>query len=255
MKKLIIAVTVILAMASCKKENSMPNPVPTPAVEKKLVRDAFGGINETPSITNYTYDAQGKISSIVNDSWTFTFDFATRNSLVITARKTADNSFQGTDECTLNDKGYVVKIVSRNKAGAVVRQTDYMYNTDGNIINKKWSDAAGNDIEHVYTVTNGNMVSYQTFSHGNPGWKYQYSYDNSKMNKAQAYYTGEWAVKNLFGKGSVNLVKEIKALDATGNVTWHTEYNFETDAEGYPVKEASKNVSSGLQFVKTYTFQ
>ena len=256
MKKIIIAVTAILAMASCKKENTLSSLTPAPTAGKSIRKNIYVYNNGTPYTINYTYDAKGRITEIKEDDWWYTFNFVSASSLTITIRKTADNSLDGTRECSLNGKGYVTNIVLKNASGTITGNTVYTYNADGYVVSNKWASAlSSTGYEFKYTIADGNVVKVENFYNGTFSNTYQYSYEGNKINKSNFSYSGGWAVQNLLGKNSKNLVAATKGFDPAGNLTYDSKITYELDTDGYPVKETTDNLLTGKQSVNTYIFQ
>jgi hypothetical protein len=257
MKKVIIALIAIVAMASCKKENvtTVETPTPVPTVTKNLLKNVWVINNGTPETSIYTYNAQGKITELKEDTRTTTFNFVSATSLLTTELKNADNSVANTKECTLNDKGYLTKMVIKNPAGAVTLTYEYTYNTDGYMTNQKGTYANGSTLEFVYLITNGNMVSSKLYYDNILSNNTEYIYDNTKINKTQFGIGGYWNVPNLFGKSEKNIITESKTFNSSGTLTWHTQSTYEFDVDGYPTKQTVNYLLTGKQGVNTFTYQ
>jgi hypothetical protein len=258
MKKAIIALTAIIAMASCKKENvvTAPAPTPVPAVTKNMTKSVYVWDNGTPETQNYTYDPQGRIATIKDDNRTSTFNFVSATSLVVTAKNNADNSLYRTYECTLNDKGYVAKMIMKNPAGAVTYNYEYTYNADGYLIKQIGTFGNGSsDYELEFTIVNGNPVEIKSSNGGVFNYRGVYTYDNSKLNKTPGGHAGYWQSYTLFGKLTKNLLAEYKSFDASNTVTWHTKNTYDMDADGYPVKQTTNYILQGKQGIETFTYQ
>jgi hypothetical protein len=175
---------------------------------------------------------------------------------VVTAKNNSDNSLYRTYECTLNDKGYVTKMIMKNPAGAVTYNYEYTYNADGYLIKQIGIFGNGSsDYEFEFTIVNGNAVAVKNSNGGVFNYRGEYTYDNSKLNKTPGGHGGYWQSYTLFGKISKNLVTEYKSFDASNTVTWHTKSTYDMDADGYPVKETTNNVLQGKQGVETYIYQ
>jgi hypothetical protein len=253
MKKVIIALTAIIAMASCKKEDVVIQT--SPATTKDLVKSTYVWDNGTPEINDFTYDAAGRISMQKNETRTYTFNYVSATSLIVTERKTTDNSLHQTIDCNLNDKGYITNMVYKNPAGTVTYKYTYTYNADGYVIRLEGATPAAGGYEVDYTIVNGNAVASKNYNNGVLNYSGEYTYDNSKTNKTIAGYAGNWPSLTLFGKRSKNHLVDYKAKNPAGTITWHTQYAYEMDAAGYPVKMTTSNVLSGKQGVDTYIYQ
>jgi Domain of unknown function (DUF4595) with porin-like fold len=253
MKNLFFVLGALVVLASCKKDSS-ENPA-TPGSTKKLVKATYVWDNGTPEIDEYTYDAQGRISTKKDETRTYTFNYVSASSLIVPVTKNSDNSLEQTLECTINDKGYVTKIAFRNLTGNVFYMYTYAYNADGYIIRVEAIPATGTGYEVDYTVVNGNVVSSIYYNGGVLNRSGHYTYDNSKINKAPGSIGGFWQVNGLFGKGPKNLISEYKTINPAGTLTWHSQLTYTVDANGYAVQVINKNVLQGKQGVDSYIYQ
>ena len=102
---------------------------------------------------------------------------------------------------------------------------------------------------------NGNAVSSINYNNGVLNYTGEYTYDNSKLNKTASGHSGYWQSPLLFGKRTKNLLSEYKSKGPAGATTWHTQYAYELDAAGYPVKLTTTNVLNGKQGVDTYIYK
>lgn len=253
MKKVLIALSAIVVMASCTKENAV-NPT-SPAATKALVKSTYVWDNGTPENNEFTYDAGGRISMQKNETRTYAFNYVSATSLIVTERKTIDNSLHQTIECILNDKGYVTNMTYKNPAGTLTYTYTYTYNTDGYVIRVVGATPAGSGYEVDYTIVNGNAIASKNYNNGVLNYSGEYTYDNSKTNKTTGGHAGYWPSLTLFGKRSKNLLVDYKAKDPAGAITWHTQYAYEMDAAGYPAKQTTTNVLNSKQGVETYIYQ
>lgn len=253
MKKVIIALTTIVTMVSCKKENVV---IPTnPAATKVLVKSNYVWDNGTPEINEFTYDTVGRISMQKNQTRTYTFNYVSATSLIVTEKKTIDNSLHQTQECTLNEKGYITKMIFKNPGGNVTYTYNYIYNSDGYVTRLEGVGTVGGGYEVDYTIVNGNAISSKNYNNGVLNYSGEYIYDNSKINKTTGGHAGYWPSPTLFGKRSKNLLIDYKAKNPAGAITWHTQYAYEMDATGYPAKLTTINVLDSKQGVETYIYQ
>jgi YD repeat-containing protein len=259
MKKVIIALTAIIAMASCKKENvtTVVTPIPVPTVTKNLAKYTNSYDNATPETEIYTYDAQGRIAEIKKDDRTVTFNFVSATSLVETQRWNTNNNIIVTQEYSINDKGYVTKIIKKSPAGVPYFTLDYTYNADGYMTSQKGTYDNGSSFETVYVITDGNVVSSKNYTDNILTSDIIFSYDNTKMYKTGFNYNfgGNWRVKNLFGRCSKNMLNEYKYFNASGTLTYHLQFAYELDTDGYTVKQTANYVLQGKQRVNTFSYQ
>lgn len=250
MKQLFFFLSTIVLLASCKKDN-----VENPAnMEKNLIKATYVWDGGTPEVDEYTYDVKGRLSVQKDDTRTYTFNYVSATSLIVTERNTSDNSLKQTQECILNDKGYITKMVFKNPAGAITYNYNYFYNADG-YVTRLEGFGSGGGYEIDYTIVNGNLVSTIHYNDGILNRTGEYTYDNSKLNKTAAGYSGYWQSNKLFGKGTKNLLSEYKSKSPAGAITWHTQYAYEMDAAGYPAKLTTSNILTGKQGVDTYIYK
>jgi hypothetical protein len=257
MKKVIIAFTAIIAMASCKKENVTPTPDPTPipGATKNMTKFSRVFDNGTPDVYEYAYDAQGRVAAIKDADRTNTFDFVSAASLVVTERFNSDNSVAAIRECTMNEKGYVTKIVIKNAVGSLQGTNEYSYNAEGYVTNYKLTYLNGSTMEMVYVISDGNAVSLKQYDNNVLSSSAEFTYDNNRINKTGFGITYYWSVPNLFGKCSKNMQIENKAFNAAGTLNWHTQSSFEFDAAGYPTMQTINYPLLGKQGVNTFSYQ
>lgn len=254
MRKLFFVLGAVAVFTSCKKEATV-NPVPVPSVSKNLLKGTYVYDNGTPQTSNYTYDAQGRISVFKEDTRTTTFNYVSASLLVTTEKKNADNSLLGTKECEINANGYITKMVFKDPAGAVTFIYDFTYNTDGHLTKQKGTYANGSNYEEDYTFANGILVSSKLYYDGILNANREYTFDNTKINKTPFGQGGYWQSYILFGKRSKNLLGEFKQFDPAGTLTWHTQYTYDMGADGYPVKQTTNYLLQGKLGVETYIFQ
>lgn len=250
MKNLFFVLGTVVLLASCKKDSAV-----NPTATKNLVKATYVWDNQTPEIDEYTYDTKGRIATHKDDSRTETFNYVSPALLVVTRKNNADNSLNRTYECTLNDKGLMTKMLMKDPAGVVTYTYNYTYNADGYMIRLEGIQPVGTGYEVDYTIVNGNVVSSTNYNGGVLNRTGQYIYDNSKINKASGSHGGYWPSSTLFGKASKNLLSEYKSISPAGALTWHTQYNYVLDANGYPVKLTTTNVLEGKQGVDTFIYQ
>lgn len=255
MKKMIIAALGIVMLASCKKEKVSPAAVPVPAANKNLIKFTNVVDNGTPETETYTYDANGRIATLKDDDYMETFNFVSASSLVVEKRTNADNSLLNTKECTLNDKGYVTKIVIKNSVGTLQGTYDFSYNADGYMTAQKLTYPSGATVDQEYEISNGNTVSSKLYYDNVLNASRTITYDNTKTDKTQLGFAYYWQVPGLFGKGSKNLKSEFKQLNTSGTLTFHAQYSYELDAAGYPTKQINNYLLTGKQGVYTFIYQ
>lgn len=242
---------ILFSTVSCKKEtiDTVP-PVIFPAKKLKQVSDSYDG--QAPDITKITYDATGRIATLLDrPTETDYFDYQSPTMLVITTKKNIDNSVKQIKECTINDKGYISKMVI--KVNAVVNYTyEYTYNVEGYTTKVKGYNAAGSGFETEYTYVNGSPASFKKYNDGVQTSTGQYIYDETKLNKMPFPINFNFPSYNLFGKPVKYILKEYKQFDMSSTLIWHLKNSSEFDAEGYLKKQTTDYVLQGKQNVADY---
>ncbi|HWR33232.1 MAG TPA: DUF4595 domain-containing protein [Chitinophagaceae bacterium] len=251
MKKLILILLAAASFASCTKNNT----VPPPEVVKNLMKEIYVWDNGVPETSNYTYDAQGRLTEDKDDSWTESFNYVSASTLVVTTRKTSDNSLENTKECELNASGYITKVILKNPGGAVTYTYEFTYNAEGYLTKFNAFTPGGSGYGREYTYVNGNPVSVKIYSNGVQTGTGEYIFDNTKSNKTPWGVGGLWPSYKLFGKRYKNLVSEYKQFNMSNTLTYHSQNVFELDAQGYPTKTTTTDVLLGKQGVSTSTYQ
>ncbi len=252
MKQLFFFLSTIVLLASCKKDKTEN---PDNNATKNLMKTTYVWDGGTPEVDEYTYDAQGRLSVHMDESRTYTFNYVSATSLVVTEKKISDNSILGTRECELNANGYVTKMVYKNPAGVITYNYKYFYNADGYVTRTEAGPPAGGGFEVDYTIVNGNAVSSIHYNDGVLNRTGEYTYDNSKVNKTAGGHSSYWPSHLLFGKPTKNLLTDYKTKSPVGATTWHTQYTYDLDAAGYPAKLTTSNILTGKQGVETYIFK
>jgi hypothetical protein len=255
MKKILFVLSTALFFASCKKDSSV-TPDPAPGVSKKLMKATYVYNNDAPESTTYTYDVQGRISVIKQEDYTETFDYISATSLMVTQRKNADNSLKQTKECTINEMGYITKIVFKNPAAFHTYTYEYTYNAEGYMVKVKGSNPTNSSFyETEFTIIDGNMVSSKAYFDGVLTYNREYTVDPTRVNKGTYDYENYWDGTTMFGKKQKNLLKECKIFNMSGALTWHTKINYEVDADGYPIKITTDYILDGIKSVETNIYQ
>lgn len=255
MKKIIFVLSAVVFFASCKKDSSQGTDQ-TPGVTKKLMKATYVYENYAPEIMTYAYDGKGRVSVITDDDRYETFDYISATSLMVTQRKKADNSLMQTKECTLNEMGYITKIVIKNATAVHTYTYDYAYNAEGYMVKVKGSNpVSSSNYEVEFTIAAGNMVSSKAYFDGVLTYNREYIADQTKINKGGFDYNAYWNGTNMFGKKQKNMLLEFKSTNLSGALTWHTKHNYEIDANGYPVKLTTDYILDGTKEIDTYIFQ
>ena len=251
MKKVFIALTAIIALASCKKEN-VSNPA---AIGKTLSKTAYVYNGNTPETEEFTFGTNGKIASIKMNDRTETFNFVSATSLEVTERDNSNNSILNTRHCVLNDKGFVTQIVVKNASGTISGTYDYTYNAEGYQTGRQTTYPNGDIYKNEFSYANGILISSKSYKNNVLNSYTNITYDSSKANKTRLnFWSSYWNVPGLFGKETKYLLSETKGYNNSNTLISHDQYTYELDADGYPLKETHNFVLTGKLGVKNFTF-
>lgn len=252
MNKLFIIFISIFALSSCQKDSEL---VPTSAKTKSLAKFTYVWNNGKPEIEEFTYDAQGRVTVIKGDEQTFTFNYVSASSLVVTAKNNIDQSPYRSFNCTLNSKGYITKISMINPDGTLYYTYNYTYNSDDCIIKTEGVPPTGIGYYAEYVIQNGNVVSSKNFNGDVLSYTGKYIVDSSLENKTGFSHTGYWYSNKLFGKGYKNMLVEYKSFSPSNTLTWHMKYEHALDTDGYPLSTTSINVLENKKGIETYVYK
>ena len=251
MRKVFIALTAIIALSSCEKEDvSIPA-----AISKTLSKTSYVYNGNTPETEEFTFDTNGKIVSIKENDRTHTFNFVSASSLEVTERSNSNSSIINIRHCVLNDKGFVTQMVVKNASGTISGTYDYTYNAEGFQTGRQLTYPNGDIYKNEYSYADGNLISSKTYKNNVLESHTNITYDNTKANKTRLnFWTSYWDVPGLFGKETKYLLSETKGYNNSNTLISHNQYTFELDADGYPLKETRNFVLTGKLGVKNYTF-
>jgi len=250
--KLFIIFISIFALSSCQKDSEL---VPTSAKTKSLAKFTYVWNNGKPEIEEFTFDAQGRVTVIKGDEQTFTFNYVSASSLVVTAKNNIDQSPYRSFNCTLNSKGYITKISMINPDGTLYYTYNYTYNSDDCIIKTEGVPPTGIGYYAEYVIQNGNVVSSKNFNGDVLSYTGKYIVDSSLENKTGFSHTGYWYSNKLFGKGYKNMLVEYKSFSPSNTLTWHMKYEHALDTDGYPLSTTSINVLENKKGIETYVYK
>jgi hypothetical protein len=257
MKQVFVVMLVAFIFTACKKEKGItPEPIPPVATEKKLIKMQSNYSNGSAESENYSYDAQGRLSTTLNDSYREAFDYKSATQIIVTARKVSNNELISTKECTLDAAGRIVTIIMKSSAGAEIYRYDYTYNAEGYLVLEKGSKPGNpNEFRFEYNVVNGNIISAKGYFDNVLSENSDYKVDGAKLNKSQMSYSGYWYSNTLFGKPNKNLIVEYKNFNTAGTLKWHSQTNYELNSDGYPVKYTKSYPLTGFIENTTLTFE
>jgi hypothetical protein len=220
----IILCSLISVSVSCKKTAVEPVDF---ACDKtaKITRQSFGDIGMIISYEN------GKIAKVVRadgKGLVENYSYKSPTELVIT-RNFSDGGVANTFKTTLNDKGYILKLMQEGSAGYI---NTFTYDTDGFLKTSGYvyaNDAKLNS-NSTYTYTNGNLTQVKNMSGNVLNYTVDYTYYEDKLNKADLI--GNQNQPDMYGRIAKNLVKTIKYTYADKK-TELSEYTYEQNANGF----------------------
>lgn len=262
MKKLLmITFLTVAAIAGCKKDESIPDPITQTQSKCSLV--SITGMDDK---TVNTYDSQNRVSKIeyfykgkLDNSEVYTY---TANSVNI---KSYDATGKLTDDQSSETKnGYVTKSVdtyTETNNGLTTTYTDtynFEYNAEGFLTKRTVEYKSKSNVStEILTET----ISY-TYSNGNLSQSLGFykSYNGSTYDETHnyEYYTDKEGVNNLssdpvdfgsgflFGTQSKNLVKKVSGIykdvvnGKTTNSTTIAEYTYDFDTIAKPSSVTEK---------------
>lgn len=254
MKNALLVLLSVILLVSCSKQSPENSVVKAPEISKKLVKWVDSYSDGSVESMSYVYDPSGKITTIKEDDRVYNFNFASKSSLVVEQKKASDNSLVRTIECTLNQDGYITKMLFKDLSGVITYTYTYVYDGNG-YVSKLRGESKSSNFEEEYTITGGNMVSSKAYFDGKFTYNRYYTYDASIANKASFEYAGYWTACGLFGKSSKNLMIENKEFDLSNVLKWHLKRGYGLDAFGYPTKMTTTNMLNNSKTETVLSFQ
>lgn len=240
MKKIITTILFgcILVM-SCKKEKSIPAASTKAGFKKvKEVTSYFNGnLNQTDI---YTYDPEGRISSVSYPKNIHSFEYPDKNEMKVTAKNKATGEVVWIQTAKLNSKGAITEITKRNLAGTVVDAYYYSYDANGYMISYKYvSPIYNNDVqERFFVFENGNAVAAKTYINGVQQQNYIYEYDLNELSIVPFTPDFYWMSETLYGTPNKNPRKSLKSTKVSdGTIMFHALYSRIYNNEGNMLEE------------------
>lgn len=220
MKKVLFVSIIALSFMACGKKD-VDAPTPAPAATNALVKK----MTESLSVSNYEYDAQGRLSKIFRSSGIKT-EYTYAANLITQTTYKANGDFDFAYKYELDAKGKAVKTTLSSNANYTVV---HVYNSEGYLI-KHIDNINGQSSGADYFYSNGNLDSIR-YINGSNNWY---------MTRKKTYYTNQSNVLgdesnygNFFGgKQNKNLLKSDLYISADGLSTNLTNYSYEFDAQG-----------------------
>jgi hypothetical protein len=256
MRKNLIAIVFILALASCKKEDNSIQPT-GPTVLKHLTRISHSPASPT-RVVDFTYDAQGRLVKQENFE-DIDEEIVTGNTVVYRqTRKSEGNRITALVNGTLDANGRVTTASGTTEyiQGVPIQvQWNFEYNADGYL--SKYTDTRnGNDIYvFAYTYLDGDVAEMAVTRNGvyQYGVQFEYGGIEDKIGLGQQYASG-FTVAGLEGKTNKHLLKTYKSI-ASDHTIWNNEnYTYTLDADGFPTKETITNSNNSPANVYDFTY-
>lgn len=251
--RLAMAISIIIAVASCSKEKTGNPTAPARQGNKKLVKTTYVYNNGSPEYQSFSYDGENRLSSYSNNNYSYNFTYTSSSLINVTRKK--NNSIDQHIECSLNSNGVITKMLYKDLAGTVTCIQEYEYNSDGYLIKEKGSYPGSYSYEESFIIENGNAISSKLYYDGILYNTRSYYYDMAKLNKTPFSHAGKWASDYLFGKPSKNIHTEYKDYDKNGVLAWHSRHSYVLDADGFIIKHTTDYVLQGTQSVMDCIFQ
>lgn len=271
MKKLFLIAMVACAaviLSSCSKDdNNDPstNTVKKRITQMKYVHTDSNGKERGGYQMDYTYGSDGKPLKVKN---TETWD----GSSSITYSTFAHLSSSQIKETYTDSDGRVISDsdIKLDNNGRIISSEDgvyaqsYTYNADGYIQSGKeeQSKFSDSEINVQYSWENGNMV--KCVVQHNETHMYQYSNIPSPSNfdcamlpnfaGSALLYDYTYPVLGILGKGNKNLISHSEAIRSYDNNLSQTDYTYELDSDGYPIKVIVKLSGSNGSSPRTTTY-
>lgn len=241
----------MILISGCQKDAETT----TSTIRKNLVKSTYIWNNATPETGEFTYDAQGRVITIKQNIRTYTFDYVSGSSLVVTEKSNINNNLIRNYNCQLNNKGYITKISMINPDGSFYYTYNYTYSPDDYIIKTEGIPPTGTGFYAEYVIQNGNVVSSKNFNGNVLSYTGQYTVDNKLKNKTGLGHTGYWVSNKLFGKGFKNMLIEYKSFSPNNTLTWHIKQEHDLDADGYPLSTSIINFLNNEKGIETFIYK
>lgn len=254
MKNIQIVFALMLGfLAACNKEDQPGLPSdPAPETTKRLALMT----NETlpENWFKLQYDSQGRVVLAEDDEDKYTVTYTGNKIHVVNFRKTENQVvFDFTGQ--LNAQGNIVS------GSGVSRYTQeyqekhsFTYDAEGRLTQKVLDR---NDGEMVYTFKyfykNANLDSFDVYVNGVYDYGGAYEYYSDKADKSGMNWE-QFDIPNTFtGKVNTNMASKYTGY-RDGKESWHVDFSYQFDADGYPVESQSK-YSNGNIYKFSYKYE
>ena len=251
-KTIMLAITLLCFVSSCKKDAVTPTPTP---VSKKLQKITWD--QDLADVLNFTYDAQGRLTKVEDDYTIKTYSYNT-NTVAIKEFRKSENRFTSDITGTTDNAGRMITCTgnfSPNINTPYTEQADFIYDANGYLIK---ITRTSNAIIQTYdfTITNGDYTKliYQKTSSG--GYTlitdfYTDKKDMSGVGNVPLSYANSHT--GLFGKINTHLIKfEQSTSSGSPTPSWARNLTYTFDSNGYVLTSGTTGTWTGTG---VYTYQ
>jgi YD repeat-containing protein len=247
MKQIIFLLAIVLMITSCKKDKTISPPPPVPA-EKKLMH--YNSQEYPDGNTTFTYDAQGRETSMETMSNLYTYTYGPNSMHVEYFFKSVNKVVEKTDY-VINSEGYAVSAIVQdvsNPNNVITTNETFEYDATGHLTS--WKYTYGPVPEHheiKQTWMNDNMVEWTHLREGLQLNRYTYAYSNIPDKMNMDLYNAVGFSMGQYGKKSKNLRESIQAYNTNNVLFGSATYAFDLDGEGFPVKVVYHNNTNNTE--------
>lgn len=256
MKHIFSILAFALLLTGCKKEKQ-----PEPALpSKKLVR--VNSVNSPGSIWYFSYGSAGKLSGTKFLKHSEVFQHSENGFYYQKVDTTTNQVAAEILNAVKDSKGRLVQFVTKrySNGNATIRNEKCEYNAEG-YLSKFTSFNTSSNVESVFNFEyqGGDLVKTSQLDNGVPKYVETFEYYLDKPNKLNIDYFEQKLLGFLsdeaFGKQNKHLLKMYKITSPLNQVTYHNEYAYELDADGYPVSMTGNYVLTGHLEKRLFYFQ
>lgn len=225
-----------------------------PVIAKRLLR--WQSMGDSASVTQLTKDSAGRITIVENSTEINTFRYVQDSFLLTEYSKKAGRvvySFRGVVDTTGKLlQGVAIAAYGSFKPDTVLHH--FEYNKSGYLVKEARDYGAAGTYTISYEYEGADVVRILTW------------YNNELNNtKELAYYTDKvnatgledlkfrHNINNLVGRNSEHLIRTISSANGSGKLNYAFTYEYETDADGLPVKLIAKK-GRQVKAVTTYYY-
>jgi YD repeat-containing protein len=252
-KFIVSSLFILLAASSCKKEN-------TPAlVVSSSPRVSKVDIVGSTWSTSYSYNAQGRLSEVKDNSFTSKYDYTSGTPVISIYKNSTGIIDSKISQVTLSsNKISQYTYYAHNDQGQPYNgdNTNFQYDVNGFQVNKTYSG-----YEYITEVANGNMIKQTVRNSGTVARTFTFEFYTDKLNKFNLNLQEQWygnyiADNSLFGTKNTNLIKRITIQSATR--TEVIDFTYVTNADNYVTEQttsSSVNGAAPTTYTTKFTYQ